>query len=197
MVLVPIWIVQLKHIKKITQLLSSCLTPLVDYLAVDEVKANVQAKLQAYGRRDWEQAHTVLFEYFARQSTRSGGGTVTHASVVKVLGPSPEPALRDKELAYLDRLLARYEYWLKHYTPLAGIASSGIVLLLVLLLGPILTYLPLAVISGTLMLVGIGMIKTDEIIRLASWRGELAVFSLTLFSIITATLLVGRFSGLS
>jgi len=31
--------------------------------------------------------------------------------------------LRDQELAYLDDLLARYEYWLDHYTPLAGIAE--------------------------------------------------------------------------
>jgi hypothetical protein len=31
--------------------------------------------------------------------------------------------LRAKELAYLDTLLARYEYWRDHYTPLAGIAE--------------------------------------------------------------------------
>jgi len=30
--------------------------------------------------------------------------------------------LRDRELAYLDGLLKRYEYWRDHYTPLAGIA---------------------------------------------------------------------------
>jgi tetratricopeptide (TPR) repeat protein len=64
----------------------------VEYLAVDEVKANVQAKLQAHGRRDWEQAHALLFEHFARQSTRVGGGTVTRASVIEVLGPPPEAA---------------------------------------------------------------------------------------------------------
>lgn len=32
-------------------------------------------------------------------------------------------SLRDKELAYLDALLARYQYWRDHYTPLAGIAE--------------------------------------------------------------------------
>lgn len=69
-------------------------------------------------------------------------------------------------------------------TPLAGILSSCIVLMLMLLLGPVLSYLPMAVISGTLMLVGIGMIKTDEIIRLASWRGEFTVFFITLLIII-------------
>jgi len=31
--------------------------------------------------------------------------------------------VRDKELAYLDELLKRYEYWRDHYTPLAGIAE--------------------------------------------------------------------------
>jgi hypothetical protein len=31
--------------------------------------------------------------------------------------------VRDMELAYLDDLLDRYEYWLEHYTPLAGIAE--------------------------------------------------------------------------
>ena len=35
------------------------------------------------------------------------------------------------------------------------------------------------------------MIKTDEILRLASWRGELAVFSVTLFSIVFIGLQTG------
>jgi len=62
-------------------------TVLVEYLGVDEVKANVQAKLQAHGRRDWEQAYDRLYEHFSDQSTRIGGGTVTRASVIEVLGP--------------------------------------------------------------------------------------------------------------
>jgi len=62
-------------------------TALVEYLSVDSVKANVQAKLQAYGRPDWKEAHALLFEYFTRQSTRVGGGVVTRASVAEVLGP--------------------------------------------------------------------------------------------------------------
>ena len=64
-------------------------TALVEYLSVDAVKANVQAKLQAYGRPDWREAHALLFEYFTRQSTRVGGGVVTRASVIEVLGPPP------------------------------------------------------------------------------------------------------------
>ena len=37
--------------------------------------------------------------------------------------PIQEEDVRDKELAYLDGLLKRYEYWRDHYTPLAGIAE--------------------------------------------------------------------------
>ena len=66
-------------------------TALVEYLSVDTVKANVQAKLQAYGRADWEAAYAVLLEYFVRQSTRVGGGVVTRDSVAKALGPPHRP----------------------------------------------------------------------------------------------------------
>lgn len=76
-------------------------------------------------------------------------------------------------------------------TPLAGILSAFIVLLLMVTLGPLLSHLPMAVISGTLMLVGIGMIKLPEIIRLIPWRGELAVFALTLFTILFLGLQAG------
>jgi formylglycine-generating enzyme required for sulfatase activity len=37
--------------------------------------------------------------------------------------PIEDEDLREKELAYLDGLLKRYEYWRDHYTPLAGIAE--------------------------------------------------------------------------
>jgi tetratricopeptide (TPR) repeat protein len=81
-------------------------TALVVYLPVDAVKANVQAKLQAYGRRDWQQAQAVLFEHFARQSTRVGGGVVTRDSVDEVLGrlssrPSQARARRTRRIAAL------------------------------------------------------------------------------------------------
>lgn len=65
-------------------------TAMVEYLGVDEVKANVQKSLQALGRQDWQQAYNSLFAHFARQSTRHGGGAVTRASIVEVLGPPPE-----------------------------------------------------------------------------------------------------------
>ncbi len=76
-------------------------------------------------------------------------------------------------------------------TPLAGILSAFIVMLLMITLGPLLSHLPMAVISGTLMLVGIGMIKLPEIIRLMPWKGELAVFALTLFTILFLGLQAG------
>jgi hypothetical protein len=69
-------------------------TALVEYLAVEEVKANVQAKLQARGCRDWEQVYAVLFEHFARGSTHTGGSTITRASLDRVLvsqGARPDP----------------------------------------------------------------------------------------------------------
>jgi formylglycine-generating enzyme required for sulfatase activity len=54
----------------------------------------------------------------------NGGGVAVgrdvHGDViVNVRGEN----VRDKELAYLDGLLKRYEYWQDHYTPLAGIAE--------------------------------------------------------------------------
>jgi hypothetical protein len=67
-------------------------TRFVEYLAVDEIKANIQAKLQAHGRDDWKGAHAVLFEHFARQSTHLGGATVTRASVIELLGPPAKPS---------------------------------------------------------------------------------------------------------
>jgi tetratricopeptide (TPR) repeat protein len=60
-------------------------TALVEYLRVDEVKANIQAKLQAQGRRDWRRAHAILFEDFSRRSTRIGGGIVTRVSLDRIL----------------------------------------------------------------------------------------------------------------
>ena len=58
-------------------------------------------------------------------SVHSGSGDVIHGDKVlgdKIIHVQGED-LRDKELAYLDGLLARYEYWRDHYTPLAGIAE--------------------------------------------------------------------------
>ncbi len=76
-------------------------------------------------------------------------------------------------------------------TPLAGILSAGSVLLLVLLLGGPLAYMPMAVIGGTLMLVGISMIKPAEVTRIFSWRGEPWVFALTLLTILFLGLQAG------
>jgi WD40 repeat protein len=61
------------------------LTSLVEYLPVESIKGSIQNKLQALGRRDWEIAHAVLFEHFARQSTLQGGGRITREVLSKVL----------------------------------------------------------------------------------------------------------------
>ena len=81
-------------------------TALVEYLSVDAVKANVQAKLQAYGRADWKEAHALLLEYFMRQSTRVGGGRVTRESVAEVLGPARAPVAAVSPLHQLPADLA-------------------------------------------------------------------------------------------
>ncbi|MEW8509006.1 MAG: SulP family inorganic anion transporter [Candidatus Thiodiazotropha sp.] len=76
-------------------------------------------------------------------------------------------------------------------TPLAGILSAFTVFILIAIFGPLLSYIPMPVIAGTLMLVGIGMIKPTQIARLFSWTGELLVFVVTLFSIIFLGLQTG------
>jgi formylglycine-generating enzyme required for sulfatase activity len=51
----------------------------------------------------------------------TGGGDFVAGD--KIVNIYQDGSLRAKELAYLDGLLKRYEYWLDHYTPLAGIAE--------------------------------------------------------------------------
>jgi len=84
-------------------------TRLVMYLPVDAVKANVQAKLQARGRHDWNEAQDKLFEYFARESTRLGGGTVTRASVVEVLKPPRDVQPQPDPTSFAGKTLGRYQ----------------------------------------------------------------------------------------
>ncbi|PVV26772.1 MAG: hypothetical protein B6D74_00635 [gamma proteobacterium symbiont of Ctena orbiculata] len=76
-------------------------------------------------------------------------------------------------------------------TPLAGILSAFAVFILIAIFGPLLSHMPMPVIAGTLMLVGIGMIKPSEIARLFSWTGELLVFVTTLFGIVFLGLQTG------
>lgn len=111
-------------------------TGLVEFLAVEEVKANIQVKLMAFGRRDWEQAHTRLFEHFARQSTLLGGGKITPASLIEVLGNPPgllhklnrfaipgmardrkqEILLRRVQVDWIEDFLAKQESIYAHFT---------------------------------------------------------------------------------
>ncbi|MBL7063698.1 MAG: SUMF1/EgtB/PvdO family nonheme iron enzyme [Anaerolineae bacterium] len=76
--------------------------------------------------------HTLPFDKLSSRAPSPSSAHITH--IGEVTGPvhtgsgdiimvTGEGAQRDKELAYLDGLLRRYEYWRDHYTPLAGIAE--------------------------------------------------------------------------
>ncbi len=68
-------------------------TRLVYFLQVDVVEAIIHNRLQANGRQDWKEAYALLFTSFASQSTRKGGGIITRASLVELLGePLRQPA---------------------------------------------------------------------------------------------------------
>jgi SulP family sulfate permease len=54
-------------------------------------------------------------------------------------------------------------------TPLSGIIAALAVVLIALVLGPLLTWLPMPVIAGVMALVGIGMIRPREIRPLLNW----------------------------
>ncbi len=68
-------------------------TALVGFLDLDQVKGNVQAKLQGYGRPDWEKAYDRLFSRFAELSTQPSGGRVTRELITEILGPRGKIAL--------------------------------------------------------------------------------------------------------
>lgn len=59
-------------------------TVMVKYLDVDVVKANIQALLSS-GSRDWLRAEHSLFDLFAAQSTRVGGGVITRSLLIELL----------------------------------------------------------------------------------------------------------------
>ena len=76
-------------------------------------------------------------------------------------------------------------------TPLSGIAASGFVLVLITLLGPILTYMPMAAMAGTLFIVGVDMIKWLDIKHYAQVRSELIIYLATFVSIMFFGLATG------
>ncbi|MFM1896584.1 MAG: hypothetical protein RLZZ385_1658 [Pseudomonadota bacterium] len=69
-------------------------------------------------------------------------------------------------------------------TPLSGIATAGFVLLLIAFLGPILTYMPMAAMAGTLFIVGADMIKWRDVTHYAQVRSELIIYLATFISIL-------------
>ena len=75
-------------------------------------------------------------------------------------------------------------------TPLAGMIAACAVVLIAWILGPLLTWLPMPVIAGVMVLVGIGMIQGNEIRPLRN-RVDGTVFLLTLLSVMFLGLEVG------
>lgn len=69
-------------------------------------------------------------------------------------------------------------------TPLSGIATAFFVLVLITALGPILTYMPMAAMAGTLFIVGADMIKWVDVRHYARVRSELVIYLVTFISII-------------
>ena len=86
--------------------------------------------------------HTLPFDKLSPRAPSPSSAHITHigevtgpvhtgsGDIIMVTGEGDHVAatvqgenVRDKELAYLDGLLRRYEYWRDHYTPLAGIAE--------------------------------------------------------------------------
>ncbi|MDT8429297.1 MAG: SulP family inorganic anion transporter [Pseudomonadales bacterium] len=76
-------------------------------------------------------------------------------------------------------------------TPLSGIAAAGFVLVLVTFLGPILTYMPMAAMAGTLFIVGADMIKWKDVVHYSKVRSELVIYFSTFISIIFFDLTAG------
>lgn len=67
---------------------------------------------------------------------------------------------------------------------LSGIAATFFVLLFIFFLEPVLSYMPMAVMSGTLFIVGIDMIKWQEIKRYQKVKTELAIYIITFLAVI-------------
>jgi SulP family sulfate permease len=76
-------------------------------------------------------------------------------------------------------------------TPFSGIATAGFVLILITLLGPILTYMPMAAMAGTLFIVGTDMIKWRDLKHYAQIRSELIIYLSTFIGIIFFGLTTG------
>ncbi|MGM0631621.1 MAG: SulP family inorganic anion transporter [Pseudomonadota bacterium] len=76
-------------------------------------------------------------------------------------------------------------------TPLSGIATAGFVLVLITFLGPILTWMPMAAMAGTLFIVGADMIKWSDVRHYARDRSELVIYLATFVSIMFFGLAVG------
>ena len=76
-------------------------------------------------------------------------------------------------------------------TPLSGIVTAGFVLVLITFLGPVLTYMPMAAMAGTLFIVGFDMIKWSDVQHYAPEKPELLIYLATFVSIVFFGLATG------
>lgn len=76
------------------------------------------------------------------------------------------------------------------HSPLSGIVASAAVLLMAWALGPLLTYLPMPVVAGVMVLVGFGMIQGNDIRPLRN-RVDGTIFVVTLLAVVLEGLEVG------
>ncbi len=76
-------------------------------------------------------------------------------------------------------------------SPLSGISSSFFVLLIISLSGAVLAYMPMAVMSGTLFIVGIDMLKWQEAKHFFKVKTELIIYVTTLLTVILLGLAEG------
>ena len=76
-------------------------------------------------------------------------------------------------------------------TPLSGMMAGGFVLVLITFLGPILTFMPMAAMAGTLFIVGADMIKWSDIKHYSLVRSELLIYLFTFVGILFFGLAVG------
>jgi hypothetical protein len=93
---------------------------ILEYEETIQTSNRGEEKLRAQRQidRQWK-----LIESYLEECTALVGGVLPPDIAEIATRFSQTESLRAKELAYLDDLLKRYEYWHDHYTPLAGIAE--------------------------------------------------------------------------
>jgi sulfate permease, SulP family len=82
-------------------------------------------------------------------------------------------------------------------TPLAAVFASVIVMVLLLLVAPLLSYLPIAAMAGILFIVAWGLIDTKEIKHCLARRSDAAIFLTTFLACLITNIEIAVFTGIS